>query len=326
MGPPVASACDTVLRVKSKAQGGSGERSPKMAAKALVQGLFEVTWSAVFWSAGRLLRCDAARWSSPGGQRVLVVATHPDDEVGGCAGVMLRHRQCGDRVSVGCVTDGRQSQALGLPPEQMARRRRREMEHAAETLGVELEWLGLEEGTWEEEAAARHLGELLSDLQPQLIYAPSCVDFHPEHARVSRLLAVVLAADPPVPAPTLRVYPGQVPLTSALCNLVAPVDLSDPRLRAGFAAHASQLGSLERCLRHRRYTGLRHELGGGAEEFWQMTPSAYVRLHHQSGESSTRSPFRGLRYYAFSDPLAYLRGRLQRRLLARRAGAPSVIP
>lgn len=305
--------------VEVTARGGGAKQSLKALAKTLLQGLFEGTWSVAFWSAGRLLRCDAARWSSPGGHRVLVVATHPDDEVAGCGGVMLRHRQRGDRVTVLCITDGRRSRALGLSPEQMARRRRREAEEAAVKLGVDLVWLGLDEGGWNEEDAARRLRALLPEFRPEVIYAPSRIDFHPEHARVSKLLADVLGANPGAPEPLVRVYPTQVPLTTALCNLVAPVDLSDPRLRAGFAAHASQLGSLERCLRHRRYTGLRHALGGGAEEFWQMTPSTYVALHRPAGNGPDRHRFRGLRYYAFSDPLAYLRGRLQRRLLARQA-------
>lgn len=37
---------------------------------------------------------------------VLVVAAHPDDELLGCGGALLRHRDCGDRISLCHLGDG----------------------------------------------------------------------------------------------------------------------------------------------------------------------------------------------------------------------------
>ena len=88
------------------------------------------------------------------------------------------------------------------------------------------------------------------------------------------------------------------------------------RLREAMRAHGSQVGSLDPCLRHRRYLGRLYGLGG-AEELWRMSISRYARLHREPPRRPPGEIFRGLRYYAWSDPLAYLRGLSERRRLAR---------
>ena len=72
---------------------------------------------------------------------VLVIGAHPDDEVLGVAGAVLRHVQQGDRVYVDVLTDGHTSRyrdptrAGELSPEVMARRA--SAERAAAIVGVE---------------------------------------------------------------------------------------------------------------------------------------------------------------------------------------------
>ena len=285
--------------------------------KRAVQGAFESLWAFGFRLAGRLLR-PRPRIVRPGagsgeGRPVLVVAPHPDDEVAGCAGALLEHRRRGDRVIVACATDGRRSRAFGLGPDEMAARRRGEAEDAAGVLGVELEWLGIREGRWQLEELTGRLRELLRRHEPDLVYAPSRVDFHCEHERVARALAAALG-DGPAPR-RLRVYPVQVPLTATLANVVVPTrDL--PRVRRALRCYVTQLGALSCCLRPRRYSAGLYRLPGPAEEFWQLDPGQYRRLHHQPPERPLVETFRGLRHYAWSDPLAYLRGLGERRRLA----------
>ena len=40
------------------------------------------------------------------GARALVLAPHPDDEVFGCAGAIMRHVAAGEQVKVHILTDG----------------------------------------------------------------------------------------------------------------------------------------------------------------------------------------------------------------------------
>jgi LmbE family N-acetylglucosaminyl deacetylase len=68
----------------------------------------------------------------------------------------------------------------------MAQRRETEAKLAAERLKLDsMIWLGLPEGDWAFDQLAAGLQPVLADFRPTLVYAPSRVDFHPEHHRVA---------------------------------------------------------------------------------------------------------------------------------------------
>jgi LmbE family N-acetylglucosaminyl deacetylase len=267
----------------------------------------EWAWRLPIALLGRAMAPRAERWSTRGGARVLVVAPHPDDEVMGCAGVILRHVTAADAVCVAIATDGRQSRALH-DPTAMAALRQVEARRAAELLGAaRLEWLGLPEGEWRQEDLAVALERVLDDWRPDILYAPSCVDFHPEHVAVARTLAGSLAKLAPERRPrSVRVYQVQVPLTARLVNLVADVSQVNLRSEAARAAYASQAVSLASAGRQRRYAASVHGNASALEEFWELTTEGYVRLHLEP--APVGASFRGLRRYPLSDPLAYLVG------------------
>src|SRR5262245_13400417 len=102
--------------------------------RRLVDGSLSATWGTGLWLAG-IGRPRVNRWSSPGCQRVLVVAPHPDDELAGCGGVILLHAAAGDQVTVLHVTDGRASR-VGADPTEVARIRRAESQGSLAVLGV----------------------------------------------------------------------------------------------------------------------------------------------------------------------------------------------
>ena len=277
----------------------------------------EAFWAAGFWVAGLLPRLAARSWSSPGGQRVLVVAPHPDDETIGCGGTLLRHRDAGDRVWVCFVTDGRGIRRQGADADLYAQQRRAEAARAAAILGAERWlWFGLRENAWAAADLQARLAELLDDWRPDLVYAPSRVDYHPEHARVAHGLALALAGSGE--APSVRVYPVQVPLTRGLTNLVADVSVVVARLEQALDAYATQQHNTLRAMRSRRYAACFYRLGRWAEEFWEMPAEHYCLLHEAPPDPWDATLFRGLRRLPLTDPLAYLQGRSARRELARR--------
>jgi LmbE family N-acetylglucosaminyl deacetylase len=283
--------------------------------------IVEQIWLLGFALAGRVARPAVRAWSSPGGRRVLAVAPHPDDEAIGCGGVLLRHTAAGDQVCIAYITDGRRSRARGLGPDEMARRRRQEAEASARALCAErVAWFGLPEGEWAAEQFQRDMSALISEFAPQIIYAPSRVDFHPEHGRVACALALTLAESSPDAGPRVRVYQIQVPLTPALTNLVA--DISGVIAASAVALHVylTQRGNIGRALRQRRYAAAFYRCGRQAEEFWELSAAQYIALH-MPPEQLPDGLFRGLRFYSFSDPLAYIQGRAERRRIAELAGA-----
>lgn len=281
----------------------------------------EQGWWLLFWLAGALRRRLTAAgagpqpWSTPGGQRVLVVAPHPDDEVCGCGGALLRHLAAGDAVTLVYVTDGRRSRALGLTAEAMAARRQQEAAACAAVLGVSAWlWLGLPEWDWTVEALTPRLLALLDQVKPDVIYAPSRVDFHPEHWKTAHALALALAQWPW--HPRLRVVALQVPLGASLTNVVSSTRAVQAQQQAAIAAHASQVYSTARTQRMRRYTAAAYGLPGEAEAFWEMSAARYQQLH-ASAPAAWPAVFRSLRYLPWTDGLAYLSGWRARQALSR---------
>jgi len=123
------------------------------------------------------------------GERLLVLAPHPDDEVIGCGGLVALHLRDGRRVRVVVATDGGEA---GEPSE-----RQRESRAALASLGnAEIEFLNFPD---------RHLGEsggfaaalrdILVDFRPDLIAAPSAIEIHPDHLALARTLCDVIARD-----------------------------------------------------------------------------------------------------------------------------------
>jgi LmbE family N-acetylglucosaminyl deacetylase len=264
----------------------------------------------------RVLRAPAraASWRDAGGRRVLVVAPHPDDETIGAGGTSALHLAAGDDVTVVVVTDGSASRADGLVATEMARRREQEVESAAAVLGIRrLVCLGLPEGRWEAAEAARQLRPLVE--AAELVYAPSCVDYHPEHMAVARLVADLVRSHQLV-----RVYELGVPLTPVLANCVADIQTVaslTARALAAFRTQRLTLAPYERLARYRaRVYGL-----DAAEVFWQLPGDVYRRLMAVGDWRGGRSPFRAVRWRPFTDPLCALAGLRHRMALRRAAGA-----
>ena len=296
-------------------------RSLRRRASALV----ELSWHCGFRAVSRVLPSRAQPWSTTGTERVLVIAPHPDDEAIACSGTILRHIESGDAVVVAVATDGSRSRAAATSGE-MAAIRRNEAELAARRLGIErLEWLGLPEGAWHISALEKLLCEQLQRHEPTIVYAPSRVDFHPEHLAVAHALARALDARAVARATPRRVraYQVQVPLTRILTNVITDVSNVLAASVAALAAYSSQRGSIESVHRRRRYGALAHRVPGPVEEFWELSVQEYAELHRSPfGEWS--STFRGVRRFAWTDPLAYLQGNAERRRLRSRVAGRGV--
>lgn len=290
----------------------SGLKALRQRASTLV----ELSWRCGFLAAGRLAPSRALPWSTTGTDSVIVVAPHPDDEAIGCSGTMRRHIASGDEVVVAIATDGRLSKQAATADE-MASIRKEEALLAARRLGIErLEWLGLPEGAWEPAELQTLLRALLQRYAPTIVYAPSRVDFHPEHLSVAHALAralesVSVAAARPI---RVRIYQVQVPLTRVLTNVVADVSAVHEESTAALRAYETQAGSVDSVHRRRRYGALAHRVCGPVEEFWEVTAEQYAELH-RGPSRAWLGKFRGVRRFAWTDPLAYCVGNGERRRL-----------
>jgi len=126
------------------------------------------------------------------GKKVLVLAPHPDDETIGCGGSLVRHRDAGDPVKVVFLTNGAAGDSSGkYRRDQYVAIRQEEAERACTCLGVtDLEFWGYEDRSLAgSRGALRRLIDLLADFRPELVYAPSPMEIHPDHRAAAFLLS-----------------------------------------------------------------------------------------------------------------------------------------
>jgi len=128
----------------------------------------------------------------PAGERVLVLAAHPDDEVIGCGGTLRKHVLAGESVVCVYLTDGAGTcGAPHLPEEE----KRALIENQARKAGA---IIGLKRQIFCRErflSAAEILDQVVRICQeekPEVLYLPFVTDSHVEHIEVNRLLLRLL--------------------------------------------------------------------------------------------------------------------------------------
>ncbi|MGH7551762.1 MAG: PIG-L deacetylase family protein, partial [Longimicrobiales bacterium] len=172
--------------------------------------------------------------------------------------------------------------------------------------GPSLRLLGQRERDWDESNASALLQPLMD--AATIVYAPSRIDFHPDHLLAARVVAALVR-----PGQIVRIMELGVPLTSRLVNLVADVSSvlsAKERALAAFATQRATILILGRLARYRA-----HRFGHtNVEVFWEMGGASYRRL---MAGNTNGAVFRGIRARPFLDPLCWLLGRSERGRLLR---------
>ena len=135
---------------------------------------------------------DPAQWSQA---RVLVLSPHPDDELVGCGGTLLRLIAGGTQVCIIQATDGSKLESLRGCPEPLRKRLR--LEEAARVAAA----LGARLVLWRQEDAQLRcssetvsaLAQTLSQYKPTHVFTPLTTDWHADHRMVSEILGKALA-------------------------------------------------------------------------------------------------------------------------------------
>ena len=162
-------------------------------------------------------------------ESVLVLAPHPDDEVFGCGGAIMRHVALGIPVRVIVVSEGGHSAS----PEERAsyvRQRQRESEEAAKVLGygAPIFWSYRDREISYGEKLINEILAVIDETKVDLIYAPSIWEMHPDHRAVG--MAVVEAVRRKGKAVRLVLYEVGMPLRP---NCLLDIsDLVDRKMKA----------------------------------------------------------------------------------------------
>jgi LmbE family N-acetylglucosaminyl deacetylase/glycosyltransferase involved in cell wall biosynthesis len=127
------------------------------------------------------------------GERLLVLAPHPDDEVIGCGGVVFQHLRDGRQVRVVVATDGVEA----APTDDREAYRARREEETRKALPATIDFLRFPDRALDahaEELEGR-LRDVLAEVRPDLILAPSAIEIHPDHLALSRAFCAVIQRD-----------------------------------------------------------------------------------------------------------------------------------
>src|SRR5436190_7535528 len=171
------------------------------------------------------------------GERLLVLAPHPDDEVIGCGGLVALHARERREVRVVVATDG--AEAGG------AAAREEESRRALALLGdIGCMFLGFPDRRLADESQAlkNRLREILIDFKPDLIAVPSPIEIHPDHAALARAFVDLVQQDESLfsalAVARVAFYEVSAPIRpNTLVDISAVADLKD----SAIAAHASQV-------------------------------------------------------------------------------------
>ena len=127
------------------------------------------------------------------GERLLVLAPHPDDEVIGCGGLIALHMQERRAVHVAIISDGAEAGDAAV-------REAESRKGLSLVGGAAVEFLGFRDRQLDtdRDSLQHRLRALLYEFKPDLIAAPSPTEIHPDHVAVARALCELVQNDPAV--------------------------------------------------------------------------------------------------------------------------------
>lgn len=170
------------------------------------------------------------------GERLLVLAPHPDDEVIGCGGLIALHRREKRSVHIAIVTDGAEAGDAAVREKEAARGI--EIVGGAETTFLHFRDRHVHENV---DGLGAKIRELLTTIKPDLIAVPSPAEIHPDHIAVSQAFCQLVQNDPVLFAEhaVARVAFYEVSATFRPNTLVDITPVSHLKYEA-IAAHESQ--------------------------------------------------------------------------------------
>lgn len=116
------------------------------------------------------------------GRRVLVLAPHPDDEIIGPGGTIVKHIDAGNPVHIVFITDGSKGRSRGQTIEEIVEIRMLEAATVCEQLGATYSFLGCKDGDYiPEETKLQQLIDIMEEFQPTDVFIPHSHDTHRDH-------------------------------------------------------------------------------------------------------------------------------------------------
>lgn len=213
----------------------------------------------------------------PGGQRVLVLAPHADDETYGMAGTMLRHLEAGDELHVLLFSDNSDS-LPGAGRGEARTLRTAEFRSAMRVLGVaDTDQCALPPEAFVPDAPPPRMRSALIGIQPHVLYLPSLFDNHAQHRVVAQWAAQELSTTRQT---TMRVrgYEVWTPLpATVVTDITAHIETKREAMRC-YESQNQMIDYIHHVLGLNAYRAITLDGARYAEAFLETAPGAFHRL------------------------------------------------
>jgi LmbE family N-acetylglucosaminyl deacetylase len=217
------------------------------------------------------------------GRTALVLAPHPDDEVIGCGGTILRLVRAGCRVVCVQATDGSDGWALRACPRPVAGRRgsRKRAPSRRRRAFREVDfWRADNRDFRASEAMIARLADLIKRLEPALVFTPFLADTHKDHRTLNAVLAgaILSSGDALANARILGYEVWSLAPASLVCDVTDVREAQEDLLRR-YEMGMRVDDFIDLCERRNHSNALRL-LGrpGYAEVFHAVAPADYPTL------------------------------------------------
>jgi LmbE family N-acetylglucosaminyl deacetylase len=208
----------------------------------------------------------------PKSGRVLVLAPHPDDEVLGCGGAIIKHIQQKNPVKVIFLTDNKKNFKI----------RRKEVKKSLKILGVkDCNFLGFRDGKLVAgRKEIKKITLIILNFKPDIIYAPYFFDSHPDHRATAEIL---------LKATKKRKFKGGICSyeiwTPTFANRIIKIDDVYEQKVLAIKAYSSQLrdrGYLQAIRGLNTYRAGMFKAGKRAEAYFEADAELYRRFFKNS--------------------------------------------
>lgn len=204
----------------------------------------------------------------PDGERVLVFAPHPGDDIMGCGGTLIKHIKSGSPVTIVYMTSGEAvASEAAENAHELAKNRESEARDAAKRIGI-TDIIFLRESDGKLERSHRSIEKvrnIISKTRPEIIYMPHSLDDHKDRKTTFSIVSAALQDKKKMPL--VLCYEIWIPLA----KITHKVDISsviELKLKA-LAKHASQipLNIVDAASSLNRYRGIMESCGAYGECF-----------------------------------------------------------
>lgn len=222
------------------------------------------------------------------GQSILVLSPHPDDEIIGCGGSLLRFIADGAYVTILQMTTGQYSRALkNVEPGEAVNIRPAEAKRVADYLGVDrlIQWPSADSKGWDHNNV-NQLKDLIAEIKPKLIFLPFVNDPHADHWASNLILGKSLSALPEFPQDMQIIGYEVWSLLKPDCAVIIDAELNQKETALlEYVTALKAVDYIKSCRISTAYNGYKY-LGQNcfAEAFLKLPVDEYLRILQEQSQ------------------------------------------